>query len=158
MTITAQILACVIHAAQLYGVPQAGIIAILETEGGETGAVTQNPNGSRDIGPMQVNSLWLDLLAGAWAVPADAAEQALRDRPCTNIAVGTWILADCIRRQDGDFWRGVGCYHAPNDPVRAGAYVARVVGKANARFGPQVFAHHALSDRTAANRAGAGRR
>ncbi|MDD3444789.1 MAG: lytic transglycosylase domain-containing protein [Zavarzinia sp.] len=141
MAISSLLLSCVLQASQLYGVPPAGILAVMRAEAGRLGAVSENRNGSRDIGPMQVNSLWLAPLADGWGVDEATAEAALRDRPCTNIAVGTWILADCIRRRDGDFWAGVGCYHAPGDADRARAYAGRVAGKAIDLFGPDVFDH-----------------
>lgn len=139
MELSSLILACAIKAATAYGLPPAGVVAILEVEGGRTGEVSENSNGTRDIGLMQVNSLWLEPLAKTWGVSRDEAEVALRDRPCTNIAVGTFILAECIHKRGGDFWQGVGCYHAPSDAERARAYAARVAGKAAQRFGPQVF-------------------
>ncbi|MCF4164780.1 lytic transglycosylase domain-containing protein [Zavarzinia compransoris] len=139
MSVSSLLLACVLNASQLYGVPPAGIMAVMRAEGGTTGAVSENGNGSRDIGPMQVNSLWLPVLAEGWGVDEAAAEAALRDRPCTNVAVGTWILADCIRRRGGDFWAGVGCYHAPSNDDRARAYAGRVADRATELFGSRVF-------------------
>ncbi len=140
MAITSLVMACALKAAALYGVPSAGVLAIIEAEGGRPGLVHENGDGSRDLGPMQVNSLWLPTLAAGWGVDPAAAETALLDRPCTNVSVGTWILADCIRRRGGDFWQGVGCYHAPSDPARAAAYAARVSSKAAALFGRGIFA------------------
>jgi len=139
MELSSLVLACAIKAATAYGLPPTGVVAVLEAEGGRTGEVSENVNGTRDIGLMQVNSLWLAPLAKKWGVTPDEAEAALRDRPCTNIAVGTYILADCINRRGGDFWQGVGCYHAPSDPDRARAYAGRVAGKAAERFGREVF-------------------
>lgn len=139
MELSSLVLACAIKAATAYGLPPTGVVAVLEAEGGRTGEVSENVNGTRDIGLMQVNSLWLAPLAKKWGVTPDEAEAALRDRPCTNIAVGTYILADCIHKRGGDFWQGVGCYHAPSDPERARAYADRVAGKAAERFGLEVF-------------------
>lgn len=156
MDFTPLIMACVMNASQLYGVPPAGIYAVLAAEGGRTDAVSPNDNGSYDIGPMQVNSLWLAPLAQGWAVDRATAEAALRSKPCTNIAVGTWILADCIQRR-GDFWQGVGCYHAPNNAELAGRYISRVAGKATALFGPDVFRGSMPIDTSGSNTAGADR-
>lgn len=139
MELPSLVLACVIKAATAYGLPPTGVVAVLEAEGGRTGEVVENANGTRDIGLMQVNSLWLTPLAEGWKVSRDEAEAALRDRPCTNVAVGTWILADCIAKRGGDFWQGVGCYHAPSDPERARAYMGRVAARAAERFGLDVF-------------------
>lgn len=139
MDLSPLIVACVMNAASIYGIPPAGIYAVMAAEGGTMGEISENTNGSRDIGLMQVNSLWLAPLSRRWGVDEATAEDALLNKPCTNISVGTWILAECVQRRGGDFWAGVGCYHAPNDPARASAYAGRVAGKATALFGSQVF-------------------
>lgn len=72
---------------------------------------------SIDIGLMQVNwRFHRERLGDPW--------QALD--PYHNLRVGAGILKDCFRRRR-DWWAGVGCYHAPSNPVRAQRYRARVV-------------------------------
>jgi len=73
---------------------------------------------SIDIGLMQVN----------WRFHRDKlgdARQALD--PYHNLRVGARILRECYERR-GEWWAGVGCYHAPANPARAQRYRARVVG------------------------------
>ncbi len=63
-----------------------------------------NKNGSYDYGIMQINSSWARVLGPeVWRRLSD---------PYTNIRVGAWILAGCIR-QYGNTYRAVGCYNSP---------------------------------------------
>lgn len=80
--------------------------AIAKTESNfNANAVRHNPNGTRDIGLMQINSIWLPELA-----KYGITEPSLFD-PCTNLTVGAWILS---QRQDqfGNTWAAVGTYHS----------------------------------------------
>jgi hypothetical protein len=73
---------------------------------------------SIDIGLMQVSwRFHRAKLGDAW--------EALD--PYHNLRVGARILRACFE-QRGDWWAGVGCYHAPADPERAQRYRARVAG------------------------------
>ena len=75
-----------------------------------------NGKTSIDIGLMQVNWRYhRSRLGSPW--------QALD--PYHNLRVGARILQACFQ-QKGDWWSGVGCYHAPNNPERAGRYRRRV--------------------------------
>lgn len=72
--------------------------------------------GSVDIGLMQVNWRYhWRALGSPW--------QSLD--PYHNLRVGADILKDC-HPEARDWWDRVGCYHAPNDPTRAHAYLERV--------------------------------
>lgn len=69
-----------------------------------------------DIGLMQVNwHFHQQRLRNSWLALA----------PDHNLAVAAEILRACYARY-GDWWMGVGCYHAPNDAKRAGRYTERV--------------------------------
>jgi len=71
---------------------------------------------SIDIGLMQVNWRYhRSRLGTPW--------QALD--PYHNLRVGAGILRGCFQ-QKGDWWTGVGCYHAPNNSERAARYRRRV--------------------------------
>jgi hypothetical protein len=94
---------CVQQAAFTYGLPEALILAILQTEGGRPGLAQRNRDGSHDLGPMQVNTRWVQ-----WA-GLNAGE--LRDHGCYNLHVGVAILARELRAAP-DLATGIGNYHS----------------------------------------------
>lgn len=101
--------ACVPEASLRYSVPETLIRGIIQVESaGKAHAMNmghQTRTGSYDIGLMQINSSWLKTLK-----KYNIDEQALKD-PCTNVMVGTWILANHMK-ENGYDWNGVGSYNA----------------------------------------------
>lgn len=80
-------------AAQTYSVPPAVLYGIYQVEGGTAGqAVGPNVNGTYDLGPMQINTLWIPELADKWGVTERTAHRWVKDDPCTNMSVSAWIL------------------------------------------------------------------
>ena len=66
-------------------------------------AINYNTNGSYDYGLMQINTWWHKQgLAPVWHH---------LDDPCVNVAVGSWILKQCVD-QYGYAWNAIGCYNA----------------------------------------------
>ena len=111
--------ACWEDAAQRYKVSSALLYAIARTESGlNPQALGRNPNGSRDIGLMQINSAWLPKLASLGIDERNLFE------PCTNIHIGAWILAGNIQRL-GHTWEAVGAYNAASPALRR-AYIEKV--------------------------------
>ena len=117
---------CIIAAASSYRLPQSLILILLRVEGGQLGAVSPNTNDTVDIGPMQVNTIWVPRIARHWQATPQAAYVALRDNFCANIEGGTWILRQALDEAGGDFWSGVGIYHSHN-PVHKDAYLRKVL-------------------------------
>lgn len=110
---------CFDEAAARYGVSAELLRAIATVESGHRwNALNRNPNGTYDIGLMQINSGWLPNLA-RFGVTADQLWH-----PCTNVHVGAWILAQSVRSH-GYTWQAVGAYNAVNPHKRA-AYAWRV--------------------------------
>jgi soluble lytic murein transglycosylase-like protein len=99
-------LECINHAAVTYQVPAAMIISVLKTEGGKQGSASRNKDGTIDYGPMQINTRWLGKLE-----KYGITKEELQYKPCINVAVGTWILAQSIA-SGKDPWHGVGIYHS----------------------------------------------
>ena len=97
---------CINQAAITYQVPATMIISILKTEGGKSGMASLNKDGTYDYGPMQINSRWIEKVSRYGITKHD-----LQYKPCVNVAVGAWILAQSIA--DGkNLWHGVGIYHS----------------------------------------------
>ena len=111
--------ACWDEAAARYHLNSAVLYAIAQAESGlDPLAVGHNPNGSRDIGLMQINSAWLPKLAEYGISERDLFQ------PCTSIHVGAWILARNIYRY-GYTWEAVGAYNAVT-PSKRRAYIRKV--------------------------------
>lgn len=110
---------CVQYAAGYYQVHPDLIRAIMRTEGGTTGKISWNKNGSYDMGIMQVNSIHLKELA-----KYGISREDLIYNPCVNIYVGTWILKLGLMKSS-DFWQGVGAYNSQT-PIYNQAYRYKV--------------------------------
>jgi hypothetical protein len=65
-----------------------------------------------DIGPIQVNEIWLPEIAAHWNVTISDAYKALRDNFCANVEAGAWILRRGLDEARDNFWEGVGYYHS----------------------------------------------
>lgn len=111
--------ACFDEAAARYRVPTSLLMAISRVESsGNPQAINRNPDGSYDIGHMQINSRWLPLLK-RYGID----ERSLFDA-CTNTYVGAWILAQNIHRL-GYNWNAIGAYNV-RSPSKRMAYARKV--------------------------------
>ncbi|MFA5593025.1 MAG: lytic transglycosylase domain-containing protein [Micavibrio sp.] len=118
--------ACLMLAAQTYSVPPAVLVGIHQVEGGAVGqAVGPNSNGSYDLGPMQINTLWIPQLAEKWGVSENTAYRWVRDDPCTNMGVSAWILRTHMN-ETGSLARAIAHYHS-RTPKYGHPYKGRVV-------------------------------
>lgn len=118
--------ACLLLASQTYQVPPAALLGIMHVEGGRIGQQVQNTNGSYDLGPMQINTIWMPELARHWGVDEPTAKQWVRDDGCVNVNVAAWILRQKID-QTGELEKGIAYYHSAT-PEFGGKYKAKVVG------------------------------
>ena len=117
---------CIEAAATVYRLPPAVVLILLSVEGGLLGHVSQNTNGTVDVGPMQVNTIWIPVVARHWGATAADTYAALRDNFCANVEAGTWILRQAMDQAHGDFWEGVGFYHS-HDPGYKADYLRKVL-------------------------------
>lgn len=122
----AAIRGCILAAADVHRLPPAMLVILLDAEGGSLGRVSRNTNNTVDIGPMQVNQIWLPAIAAHWHASRAASFRALRDNFCANVEAGAWILRQGLDEAHGDFWRGVGDYHS-HDPGYRRAYLRSVL-------------------------------
>lgn len=107
-------MACLLAAAELQGLPPHALVTILSVEGGRIGEVSQNRNGSVDLGPMQINDrVWVPVVADLhFSGDRDRAYTALRDNGCYNVHIGAWILRQAVEDAGGDLQKGIGWYHS----------------------------------------------
>jgi hypothetical protein len=118
--------ACLILASQTYSVPPAVMVGILQVEGGRVGQqVGPNDNGSYDLGPMQINTLWVPRLARYWGVSDTTAHRWIRDDACTNMGVSAWILRRHLN-ETSSLSKAIAYYHS-RTPSLGYAYKNRVV-------------------------------
>jgi len=122
----AAVVGCIESAASVYRLPPAVIVILLLVEDGSLGHVSQNTNKTVDIGPMQVNSTWVPVVAKHWNASPSDTFAALRDNFCANVEAGTWILRQAMDEAHGDFWEGVGFYHS-HDPGYRADYMRKVL-------------------------------
>lgn len=116
---------CLDMAAQHFNIPAQILSAVLSVEGGAPGLRKRNANGSYDMGPMQINSSWLPELSRR-----GISEEAVTQDYCTNILVGSWILARELKRSGAlfntaEFWQAVGRYNSAT-PQHNARYAVRV--------------------------------
>lgn len=110
---------CFSEAASRYGVSETLLRAIAQVESSNAHWKThRNPDGSEDLGLMQINSGWLPALKRY-----GITREALMDG-CTNTNIGAWILSNNIRRW-GATWKAVGAYNAVT-PSKQEKYVGRI--------------------------------
>lgn len=123
--------ACLLMAAQTYQVPPAALIGIYHVEGGKVGQQVRNSNGSYDLGPMQINTIWLPELSKRWGVSPEHAKKWLRDDPCTNVGVAAWILKGHLR-ETNNLARAIAHYHS-RTPRYGSVYRDKVIAQLDQR-------------------------
>lgn len=119
---------CFDEAGAMYGISPQLLWAISKGESDfNPAALNRNTNGTYDFGLMQINSSWAPTLHKK-GIPWDA----LAD-PCTNVKVGAWLLAQCVRDY-GYSWAAVGCYNSrtPSKRDRYAARIARLLSREGA--------------------------
>ncbi len=119
------IAACLMLASQTYAVPPAVLVGIYKAEGGQIGQEVKNTNGSYDLGPMQINTIWLPELAQEWGVTEVTARKWVRDDACTNVSVAAWILKSHMR-ETNSLSKAIAHYNS-RTPLHGTKYKKRVI-------------------------------
>jgi len=117
--------ACLMLASQTYSVPPAVLVGIYKAEGGKVGQEVKNTNGTHDLGPMQINTIWLPELAEKWGVSEKTARKWVRDDACTNVGVSAWILKGHLD-ETGSLSQAIAHYHS-RTPRHGTRYKSRVI-------------------------------
>jgi len=119
-----QVQQCIKSAAIDYNVPYLLLRAIRHKESGTVGEVVKgNSNGSYDIGPMQINSLWLKEMP-----KYDIDKDQLLNDPCTNVYAGAWILKGYYDHHN-DWFKATASYNAGFRVNRGLPYARDVFGR-----------------------------
>lgn len=108
---------CMQVVSQNLGIPLAVLYAVLYTEAGAPGRVSHNTNGTKDLGPMQVNDrVWGPFFRKNYGI----TESQLKNNGCLNVWAGGVILYMQVS-QAKDWWKGIGNYHS-RTPVHHDRY------------------------------------
>jgi soluble lytic murein transglycosylase-like protein len=127
MALNSVIATCLMLAAQNYNVPPAVMLGIMHVEGGAVGqAVGPNQNGTYDLGPMQVNTMHLPMLARFWRVNTTTAMRMVKDDACINVNVAAWILRQRLN-ESGNLTLAIAHYHSKT-PKFGYVYARKVIG------------------------------
>ena len=117
---------CILGAARVHDVPPAAMVVLLMVEGGRLGMRSPNTNGTGDLGPFQVNEIWVPKIAQYWNVPEAEARRLVRDDLCANAEAAAWIFGMNLRDSNGDLWQGVARYHSMR-PDLQGSYLSKAL-------------------------------
>jgi hypothetical protein len=126
-------LACMAAAAAFYHLPPRVLPSIQAVEGGKVGLVRINTNGSADLGLMQVNTIWIEPLAGLARMNTEAVTDRLVHDPCFNIAASAAIMRLYLAEAHGNLMAAIGYYHS-HTPGLGAAYQDKVLAAAIALF------------------------
>lgn len=98
---------CMAIAARKQQLPEEILWAIRLQEQGSRGTVSQNTDGSYDVGVMQINSIHFKEFQQKWGIKPSW----LVHSNCISILAAAFILRREIDRA-GSFWAGVGAYNS----------------------------------------------
>jgi hypothetical protein len=121
--------ACLSVAAHAYHLPETHLYAILMTEGGHVGQAVLNKNGTYDLGPFQINTVWGPAIGRYWHVSVPRALEHVRDDGCANAMIASAILKKLLIETRGDFPKAIGFYHS-HTAALAATYRNAVLGTA----------------------------
>jgi hypothetical protein len=128
-------LACMALVASIYHLPPRVLPSIQAIEGGHVGTVSDNRDGSQDLGVMQINTLWIGPLARYTIRPAEQVRHRLIHDPCYNIAAAGAILKTYLIADRGNLMRAIGDYHS-HTPLLNHIYQGEVMQAAEDLFEP----------------------
>ncbi len=127
MAMNSVIATCLLMAAQTYNVPPAVMLGIVTWKVAawvkRSGRIK---NGSYDLGPMQINTLWVPKLAKYWKVSQNTAYRMVKDDACVNVNVAAWILRQRLN-ESGNLTLAIAHYHSKT-PRFGYTYARKVIG------------------------------
>jgi hypothetical protein len=126
-------LACMLAAAAFYHLPPRVLPSIQAVEGGQIGTLHANSNGTSDLGPMQVNTIWVQPLAQATHMTEESVFQRLRDDACFNVAAAAAIMRIYLSEARDDLMTAIGLYHS-HTPALGEGYQQKVADAAVTLF------------------------
>jgi len=114
---------CMLVVAAATALPPRVLPVLQKIEGGAVGVVHQNENGTQDLGVMQVNTIWVPVLAARSGFNEAETRTRLIEDPCFNIAAAALILRGYLDETHDSLLPAIGDYHS-HTPALNGAYAA----------------------------------
>jgi len=105
-------LKCMLVVAATIGLPPRILPVIQAMEGGRVGMVRLDADGTADLGVMQVNTIWLPVLAARAGLTVGETRRRMIDEPCFNIAAAALILRGYLAETGGALLPAMGDYHS----------------------------------------------
>jgi hypothetical protein len=105
-------LKCMLVVAATIGLPPRVLPVIQAMEGGRVGLAHPDADGTADLGVMQVNTIWLPVLAARAGITIAETRHRMIDEPCFNIAAAALILRSYLAETGGAILPAVGDYHS----------------------------------------------
>lgn len=101
--------------------------ALRDQEGGWIGAQVPNRDGSHDLGPMQINSWWVQPFAKLLGQSPVRVRRWLLKDVCFNVEAARWLLLTELVHSP-DIWAAIGRYHSPT-LWRQHRYIVAIAGR-----------------------------
>jgi hypothetical protein len=131
-------LACIAFVSSFYHLPPHVLPSIQTVEGGRTGLIASNTDGSADLGVMQINTRWIAPLSQHIRTTEAVVRSRLINDACFNIATAGAIMRIYLQEEHGDLLRAVGDYHS-HTPARNEWYQGKVLSAAQRLFGGATY-------------------
>lgn len=133
-----EIARCIVSAANGRVWLERTLWGLRDQEAGWIGAEVRNSNGTHDLGPLQVNSWWVQRIANLSGHRPEFIRAWLTNDACFNVRTASWIFLSGLAASR-DYWQAIGTYHSPTR-WRQLRYAHAVAAHLRRRFGEQVFA------------------
>jgi hypothetical protein len=124
---------CMLVVAATVGLPPRVLPVLQAIEGGKTGMVRENGNGTADLGVMQVNTIWIPVFAARAGLSEAETRRRLIEEPCFNIAAAALIMRTYLAETGGALLSAIGDYHSHSKDLNA-AYQAQAMRTAQSLF------------------------
>ncbi|HTH99932.1 MAG TPA: lytic transglycosylase domain-containing protein [Acidisoma sp.] len=124
---------CMLVVASTVGLPPRVLPVLQAMEGGKVGMVREDANGTADLGVMQVNTIWIPVLAARAGLTELETRRRMIEEPCFNIAAAALVMRNYLAETGGALLPAIGDYHSHSKDLNA-AYQAQALRTARNLF------------------------
>lgn len=117
---------CMMMVSSFHHLPPNVLPSIQQVEGGRPNLVSENKNGTQDLGVMQINTRWIEPLKRTTGETGATIYKRLKEDSCYNIAVAGAIMKLYLRETNGDMMQAIGNYHS-HTPYLNNQYQLKII-------------------------------